>query len=55
MAPSCWPIRRVLSKLIVVLNDWVTEFMLWLVVVIAMAWGYIVGADLVSALCKGLY
>ena len=37
-----------LSKLIVVLNDWVTELMLWLIVIIAMVWGYSVGADMVS-------
>ena len=36
-----------LSKLIVVLNDWVTELTLWLVVVLAMVWGYNIGADIV--------
>jgi hypothetical protein len=30
----------ILSKLIVVLSDWVTELMLWLVVIVAMVWGY---------------
>jgi len=34
----------ILSKLIVVLNDWVTELMLWLVVILAMVWGYNEGA-----------
>ena len=33
-----------LSKLIVTLNDWVTELMLWLVVIVAMVWGYNEGA-----------
>jgi hypothetical protein len=37
----------ILSKLIVVLNDWVTELMLWLVVILAMVWGYNIGADIV--------
>jgi hypothetical protein len=37
-----------LSKLIVVLNDWVTELMLWLVVIVAMVWGYNIGAELVA-------
>ena len=38
----------ILSKLIVVLNDWVTELMLWLVVIVAMVWGYNIGAELVA-------
>jgi hypothetical protein len=37
-----------LSKLIVILNDWVTELMLWLIVVLAMVWGYNTGAELVA-------
>jgi hypothetical protein len=37
-----------LSKLIVILNDWVTELMLWLVVIVAMVWGYNIGAELVA-------
>ena len=36
----------ILSKLIVVLNDWVTELMLWLVVILVMVWGYNEGASI---------
>jgi hypothetical protein len=41
-------IVMLLSKLIVILNDWVTELILWLVVVMVMVWGYNIGAELVA-------